>query len=121
MEWPTDRRCRRLPRRPRADDFCGSRLPIGLGAGNYPHQVASESRSCKADVAHLRQRHRACVIAAILAGCRTRGDCMLRPINWSFALPYYAAALAFGYLLGSIPFGLILTRLAGTEDIRAIG
>jgi glycerol-3-phosphate acyltransferase PlsY len=30
-------------------------------------------------------------------------------------------ALAFGYLLGSIPFGLILTRLAGTEDIRSIG
>jgi glycerol-3-phosphate acyltransferase PlsY len=46
---------------------------------------------------------------------------MLRPINWSLALPYYAAALAFGYLLGSIPFGLILTRLAGTGDIRAIG
>ncbi|MEP9353148.1 glycerol-3-phosphate 1-O-acyltransferase PlsY [Xanthobacter sp. KR7-65] len=31
------------------------------------------------------------------------------------------AALAFGYLLGSIPFGLILTRLAGTRDIRSIG
>jgi glycerol-3-phosphate acyltransferase PlsY len=27
----------------------------------------------------------------------------------------------FGYLCGSIPFGLILTRLAGTGDIRAIG
>jgi glycerol-3-phosphate acyltransferase PlsY len=26
-----------------------------------------------------------------------------------------------GYLLGSIPFGLLLTRLAGTADIRAIG
>jgi acyl phosphate:glycerol-3-phosphate acyltransferase len=46
---------------------------------------------------------------------------MLHPINWSLALPYYAAALAFGYLLGSIPFGLIVTRLAGTGDIRAIG
>jgi acyl phosphate:glycerol-3-phosphate acyltransferase len=46
---------------------------------------------------------------------------MLRPINWSLALPYYAAALAFGYLLGSIPFGLILTRLAGTADLRSIG
>ena len=33
----------------------------------------------------------------------------------------YLAALAFGYLLGSIPFGLVLTRLAGTQDIRAIG
>jgi glycerol-3-phosphate acyltransferase PlsY len=38
----------------------------------------------------------------------------------SFALSCLAA-LAFGYLLGSIPFGLILTRLAGTQDIRAIG
>ena len=36
-------------------------------------------------------------------------------------LPAYAAALVFGYLCGSIPFGLILTRLAGTADIRAIG
>lgn len=26
-----------------------------------------------------------------------------------------------GYFLGSIPFGLVLTRLAGTEDIRKIG
>jgi glycerol-3-phosphate acyltransferase PlsY len=33
----------------------------------------------------------------------------------------YVAALAFGYLCGSIPFGLILTRLAGTADIRSIG
>ena len=31
------------------------------------------------------------------------------------------AALAFGYLLGSIPFGVILTRLAGTQDLRSIG
>src|ERR1700735_2395751 len=30
-------------------------------------------------------------------------------------------ALILGYLLGSIPFGLILTRLAGTADIRSIG
>jgi acyl phosphate:glycerol-3-phosphate acyltransferase len=33
----------------------------------------------------------------------------------------YLAALVLGYLLGSIPFGLLLTRLAGTADIRAIG
>src|ERR1700750_2358999 len=46
---------------------------------------------------------------------------MVHPISWSLALPTYLAALAFGYLLGSIPFGLILTRLAGTADIRAIG
>ncbi len=30
-------------------------------------------------------------------------------------------ALGFGYLCGSIPFGLLLTRLAGTADLRSIG
>lgn len=30
-------------------------------------------------------------------------------------------ALAGGYLLGSVPFGLVLTRLAGLGDIRDIG
>ncbi len=43
------------------------------------------------------------------------------PINWSLALPYFAVALAFGYLCGSIPFGLIFTRLAGLGDVRSIG
>ena len=36
------------------------------------------------------------------------------------ALPFIAAFL-IGYLLGSIPFGLIFTRVAGTQDIRSIG
>src|SRR3984885_7507478 len=30
-------------------------------------------------------------------------------------------AFVLGYLLGSIPFGLVLTRLAGTQDLRSIG
>src|SRR6201997_5146487 len=30
-------------------------------------------------------------------------------------------AFILGYLLGSIPFGLILTSLAGTQDLRSIG
>jgi len=40
--------------------------------------------------------------------------------GFAYTWPYYAAALG-GYLLGSIPFGLLLTRLAGLGDIRAIG
>jgi glycerol-3-phosphate acyltransferase PlsY len=31
------------------------------------------------------------------------------------------SALVLGYLLGSIPFGMILTRLGGAGDIRAVG
>jgi acyl phosphate:glycerol-3-phosphate acyltransferase len=34
---------------------------------------------------------------------------------------FYPIALVIGYLLGSIPWGLILTRLAGTQDLRSIG
>src|SRR5246500_1939251 len=30
-------------------------------------------------------------------------------------------AFVIGYLLGSIPFGLLLTKLAGTQDLRSIG
>ena len=33
----------------------------------------------------------------------------------------YILAVVIGYLLGSIPFGLLLTRFAGTEDLRSIG
>ena len=33
----------------------------------------------------------------------------------------YLLAILVGYLLGSIPFGLLLTRFAGTEDLRSIG
>ena len=41
---------------------------------------------------------------------------MAETLTWSSL-----AALAVGYLLGSIPFGLVVTRLAGLGDIRAIG
>src|SRR5205814_5002833 len=34
---------------------------------------------------------------------------------------FLPVALILGYLLGSIPFGLILTRLAGTQDLRSVG
>src|SRR5262245_52716466 len=34
---------------------------------------------------------------------------------------YGLLALVAGYLLGSIPFGLVLTRAAGLGDVRSIG
>ena len=43
------------------------------------------------------------------------------PISWAYSWPYYAVALAAGYVLGSIPVGLLLARLFGHGDIRAIG
>ncbi len=43
------------------------------------------------------------------------------PISWEFSGPYLAAALIGGYLLGALPFGLLLTKIAGLGDIRAIG
>src|SRR5256885_15964951 len=42
--------------------------------------------------------------------------------SWSFFSSYGAAfAAAFGYLCGSIPFGVLLTRLAGAPDVRSLG
>ncbi len=40
--------------------------------------------------------------------------------EFAYVWPIWAA-LACGYLLGSVPFGLLLTKLAGLGDIRAIG
>ena len=37
------------------------------------------------------------------------------------ASAWLPVAFVLGYLFGSIPFGLILTRLAGTQDLRSIG
>ncbi len=34
---------------------------------------------------------------------------------------FLVVAFGLGYLLGSIPFGLILTRLGGTQDLRTVG
>jgi glycerol-3-phosphate acyltransferase PlsY len=43
------------------------------------------------------------------------------PISWAFAWPYFLAAFAGGYLLGSLPFGFLITKMAGLGDIRQLG
>ena len=42
-------------------------------------------------------------------------------MTWQIGGGVALAAIVLGYLLGSIPFGLLLTRMAGLGDIRAIG
>ncbi|MFN3646323.1 MAG: glycerol-3-phosphate 1-O-acyltransferase PlsY [Gemmobacter sp.] len=37
------------------------------------------------------------------------------------SLPLLAAAAVFGYLLGSVPFGIVMARLFGLGDLRKIG
>jgi glycerol-3-phosphate acyltransferase PlsY len=46
---------------------------------------------------------------------------MLEAMQGAVAWPVLAMALAFGYLLGSIPFGILITRAFGAGDLRRIG
>ena len=44
-------------------------------------------------------------------------ELMTLGLSW----PAILAALSIGYLLGSIPFGIVLTKLSGGPDLRSIG
>jgi len=46
---------------------------------------------------------------------------MAETLNWSLSGSATLIALVVGYLFGSIPFGIILTKLAGGPDLRSIG
>lgn len=46
---------------------------------------------------------------------------MAEAFAWAYPGPMGLAALVLGYIFGSIPFGIILTRLAGGPDLRTIG
>jgi glycerol-3-phosphate acyltransferase PlsY len=45
----------------------------------------------------------------------------LNTIDWHDRAPIFAAALVLGYVLGSIPFGLLFAWAAGAGDVRKIG
>jgi acyl phosphate:glycerol-3-phosphate acyltransferase len=64
------------------------------------------------------------LISAVLAGCRAASGKLGCGPCWSQRFPDVCQgvfAFLFGYICGAIPFGLILTRAAGTPDLRAIG
>ena len=42
-------------------------------------------------------------------------------MDWSRAAPWFLLAFGAGYLIGSIPFGLVLARLFELGDLRRIG
>lgn len=42
-------------------------------------------------------------------------------LNWGLSGPATLIAVVVGYLFGSIPFGIILTKIAGGPDLRSIG
>ncbi|NVK33230.1 MAG: glycerol-3-phosphate 1-O-acyltransferase PlsY [Rhodobacteraceae bacterium] len=46
---------------------------------------------------------------------------MFETIVWDLTWQHAAIAVVIGYVLGSIPFGLVITRLGGHGDIRDIG
>lgn len=46
---------------------------------------------------------------------------MAETLTWSLSGSATLIALVVGYLFGSIPFGIILTKLAGGPDLRSIG
>jgi acyl phosphate:glycerol-3-phosphate acyltransferase len=45
----------------------------------------------------------------------------LATIDWHDRAPIFLAAIIFGYVLGSIPFGLLFSWAAGAGDVRKIG
>ena len=46
---------------------------------------------------------------------------MTELFSWQIGLTAALGAAVLGYVLGSIPFGLLLTRMAGLGDVRSIG
>jgi glycerol-3-phosphate acyltransferase PlsY len=42
-------------------------------------------------------------------------------MSWGLSWPAFGLSLVVGYLMGSIPFGILLTKASGGPDLRSIG
>ena len=49
------------------------------------------------------------------------GTLLPQVMSWERGWPYFLMALAFGYLCGSIPFGVLVARIFGLGNLREIG
>lgn len=62
------------------------------------------------------------ILGGLMAAHAGTGDILVPPpLSPLMALLAYVGPALAGYLLGSIPFGLLLTRVAGVGDIRQVG
>jgi acyl phosphate:glycerol-3-phosphate acyltransferase len=80
-------------------------------------------RSCLKDIYTLHAQKPKSFSIILSAGVQISPMTLEQPTEFMPFLPLLAFVISYGtgYLLGSIPFGLILTRLTGLGDIRQIG
>src|SRR5581483_4576926 len=86
----------------------------GQGADDRGRRAGGLPKLVKAAPAALRRRRGA---KPPLEPNQNGGAAMIEGLSYL----QIALALAGGYLLGSIPFGVIATRLGGAPDVRSIG
>ncbi len=96
------------------------RSRYALGARSRRSQIAMQEHAVR----------RSPLLGARRAHHRGRADglrtCLTvaRRLRWephAMTEVFLLVAFLLGYLLGSIPFGMVLTKLAGTQDLRSIG
>ena len=98
------------------------RSRYALGARSRRPQIAMQEHAVRRGALLGPRRAHHCRRTDGLRACLMRGVGMCS--NGSTAMSpeaFLPVAFILGYLLGSIPFGLILTKLAGTQDLRSIG
>src|SRR5439155_10328285 len=121
---------RRDPARRRAGGCHRDRSRYALGGRSRRSQIALQEHAVRRSplyrprgAHHCRRTDgvRACLTCEIMRGASVRhSDAAIGDAAMGLEA-FLPVAFVIGYLLGSIPFGLILTKLACTQDLRSIG